>query len=120
MNKEFNIRLSNYIDSNVNSRLYVRHLLNLEDIKDALDNEKKIIIDFDDISFISRSAFHELISFVNKSDNKFVFVNMKKSVEELFNVIHNSIKTPIKKFPKTFIRKEVKTIEDLESSLSCI
>lgn len=118
--KEFNIKLSNYIDSNVNSRMYVKYLFSLEDIKNAFETERKIIIDFKNITFISRSAFHELISVINNQKPKFVFINMNKNIDELFTLIYQSIKNPVRKFPNTFVRKEVKTVEDLESSFSLI
>lgn len=62
---------------------------------------EKIIFDFENINFVSRSFAHELLSNLNKDNKNFEFVNTNDTIDAIFRIALIKPKfvfsTPVKK-----------------------
>lgn len=89
MNKEITIRLSDYLPSNVSSRDIISQFLEklIAEMKTNL-----VYLDFSKISFISRSAAHELIKMkerfeYSKQRKKIEFIKLDDDVAEMIRIV---------------------------------
>ena len=84
-NKTQKIKLSKIFEGNISTRAAVA-LINHE-IKIDID---KIILDFANIDFISRSFTHELLRFIENHERKVEIANTKKSVKDMLALVKSA------------------------------
>ncbi len=83
--KDFQIRLNDYYDSQILSRKAVKQLFN------EIDKTNKIILDFNKITFVSRSAFHQFL--IESEKIKYIkFINMNADLKKLFSIVKSTYK----------------------------
>ncbi len=83
--RQITIRLYDHYHNSVISRAAINNLFDVD-----LENLHSINIDFKDISFISRSAAHQLMiqkRLLSEKNIKITFSNLSPKVEETLNIV---------------------------------
>lgn len=99
-NNRIHIILSEYFKNQITFRS------SLDFLKIDFDHNATIVFDFDDIKFISRSAAHELLSFIRNLDAKnidYEFINMESEVKLMIDKVEQTLDK--KRKSNTYVRK---------------
>ena len=108
--------MSDFFDSQLNNRASVALLF------ESVKRSKAVTIDFCGIDFISRSAAHEILTFVDevqKKDIDITFTNMAPNIDETLQKVSASRKQNFKR--ATFVKRvSFENEKDLEDFLLTI
>ena len=87
------LKLFENFNSSISSRAAIINLFNFDFTK-----VKTLEVDFSKVSFLSRSAAHQLIKEKERYDNKYnikvKFTNRSKMVKEMLDTVNKSLKIP--------------------------
>ncbi|NJN27761.1 MAG: STAS domain-containing protein [Cyclobacteriaceae bacterium] len=115
-NRWSHIVLSDFFDSQLNNRASVALLF------ERVKKSKAVAIDFSGIDFISRSAAHEILTFIDEVQKKgidFTFTNMAPNIDETLQKVSASRKQNFKR--ATFVKRlSFGSEKDLEDFLLAI
>ena len=88
--KHITLTLSDHFHNSVSSRAAIVNLFDID-----MHDVASITVDFQDITFLSRSAAHQLLTtkseFSEKHNIKVSFINLQKDIREMLETVESSL-----------------------------
>lgn len=105
------VQISKYLPVVISTRDSIRRLFETND----LPSFQKVVFDFSEINFISRSAADELIKLINNYSIKEQFIHVNENIDSMFNAVRYKNKSREEIFTVTEFTTQNELIQFLET-----
>lgn len=89
-NNKIHIILQEKFGETLNTRENVNDLFS--QLKSSLSNKKNIVLDFTDVTFMSRSFADQLVKVINSSNFQIELMNMNLDIQEMYRIVQKTQK----------------------------